>query len=68
MQEHCNTDMMYCSLCGQLLNDKPSEINEILTKNPDIMQQIVSEVTKKIENKMKFEKLAEERFQVMVRG
>jgi integrase len=60
-------DMMYCCVCGQLLNDRPSEINEILTNSPDIMQQIVSEVTRNIEKRMKFEKLAEERFQVMMR-
>lgn len=55
----------YCSVCGQLLDSKPSELNEILKSNPDIMQQIITEVTKNVEKRMRYQKLAEERFKVM---
>jgi integrase len=59
-------DMAYCCVCGQLLSKQPSEIHEILAGNPDIMQRIVSEVTENVERRMKFKKLAEERFRVML--
>jgi integrase len=60
-------DAMYCSICGQLLSNRPGTLNEILKNNPVIMQQIINEVQKSIEKKMNFQKLAEERFKVMVK-
>ncbi|MGD2090962.1 MAG: tyrosine-type recombinase/integrase [Candidatus Aminicenantes bacterium] len=60
-------DAMYCSICGQLLSNRPGTLNEILKNNPVIMQQIIDEVQKSIEKKMNFQKLAEERFKVMVK-
>ena len=58
-------DSAYCSVCGQLLNSRSSELNEILKGNPDIMQRIITEVTKNIEKRMKYQELAEERFEAM---
>lgn len=61
-------DSAYCCVCGQLLKSQPSELNEILASSPNIMQQIITEVTKDVERRMKYQKLAEERFKVMMRG
>ena len=61
-------DAMYCSVCGQLLNKQPDALNEILLNNPTIMQQIINEVQKSVEKKMRYQKLAEERFKVMTSG
>lgn len=58
-------DAMYCSVCGQLLNSSTGALNGILLSNPVIIQQIVKEVQKNIEDKMKYQKLAEERLKVM---
>jgi site-specific recombinase XerD len=58
-------DAMYCSVCGQLLSKQPNTLNEILLKNPVIMQQIVNEVQKNVEEKMRFHNLAEERLKAM---
>lgn len=60
-------DSAYCSVCGQLLKNRPSELNEILASNPSIMQQIIAEVTENVERRLKYQKLAEERFKVMLR-
>ena len=60
-------DALYCSICGQLLSNCPGALNEILSSNPAIMQQIISEVQKNLEKKMMFQNLAEERFNVMAR-
>jgi hypothetical protein len=61
-------DAMYCSVCGQLLNKQPDALNEILLNNPTIMQQIINEVQKSVEKKMRYQKLAEERLKVMTSG
>lgn len=58
-------DSAYCSICGQLLNSQPSEICGIMAENPNILQQIIEEVTKSVERRMRYQKLAEERFRVM---
>jgi integrase/recombinase XerD len=61
-------DAMYCSVCGQLLNSKPGELEGILKCNPAIMQKIIEEVQKSVEKRMGYQKLSEERFLAMVRG
>jgi len=58
-------DSAYCCVCGHLLNSQPSELSEIMAENPSIMKQIISEVTRNVERKMKYQKLADERFKVM---
>ena len=60
-------DAMYCSICGQLLSNRPGALNEILSSNPAIMKQIISEVQKNVEKKLMFKELAEERFKVMAK-
>lgn len=61
------SDSRYCQVCGQLLNNQPGALNEILSSNPAIMQQIISEVQKNVEKKLMFQDLAEERFKIMAK-
>jgi len=58
-------DSAYCCICGQLLNNKPSEICEMMEENPNIVQQIIREVTQNVERRLNYQKLAYERFKVM---
>lgn len=58
-------DSAYCCICGHLLNNQPSELSGIMAENPSIMKQIIGEVTKNVERRMKYQKLADERFKVM---
>ncbi|MGD2091524.1 MAG: tyrosine-type recombinase/integrase [Candidatus Aminicenantes bacterium] len=60
-------DAMYCSICGQLLNNQTGALKDILSSNPSIMQQIISEVQKNVEKKLMFQELAEERFKIMAK-
>lgn len=61
-------DAMYCCVCGQLLNRKPGELEGILKSNPAIMQQIINEVQKSVEQKMGYHRLTEERYSAATSG